>query len=290
MTAPTYRIHPAIGLPRLGNSPDSFYLAPESTGAAPIECGPDGIPTPEQPVKQYKDSKNRIRRQAARFRIYVYDQDNPAGREVKLGDPVAAAQVSGSRRTGEVLTGKLVDIEWTVYLANKKSSWYEFRQLEGEHGYAADHPLRNPGMQGASHRQKLIIDAGPRTVSWANPKKRTAGFSKGTSPGTPESFPPDDLSPNPITTLGQLMSVTGPDQYNRLLVLGGFGNSGSTKQGLAEPSIQNYANNDGWFDDTSDGPVNASLVIQVEKIDGVPAPPNLVQKIPVDSLPGSSPA
>jgi hypothetical protein len=285
---PTYSIHPAIGIARLGNSPDSFYIAPESTGAPPIDCGLDGIPITvngvEQPVKQYKDSNNRIRRQAARFRIYVYDEQNKNGKELKIGDTVAAAQVSGSRRTGQLLTGTLVDIEWTVYLANKKSSWYEFRQLEGEHGYSADHALRNSDITDVSRRQNLIIDPGPRTVSWANPKKRIASFAKGTSAGTPESFPPDGLTPHPITTLGQLISTTGSDGHNRLLVLGGLGNSGSAKQGLGEPSIRTYANNDGWFDDTSDGPVTANLVIHVDAIDGVPASPTMkLQRIPVDS-------
>ena len=58
------------------------------------------------------------------------------------------------------------------------------------------------------------------------------------------------------------------DGHNRLLVLGGRGNSGSVRTGLGEPSIQNYANNDGWFDDTSDGPVGASLLCQILKVDG----------------------
>ena len=285
---PSYKIHPAIGLARLGNSPDSFYIAPESTGAPPIDCGPDGVPLTVngtgQPVKQYKDSQNRIRRQAARFRVYLYDEKNKNGREVKIGDTVVAAQVNGSRRTGQLLTGTLLDIEWTVYLANKKSSWYEFRQLEGEHGYSASHPLRNADITGVSQRQNLIIDPGPRTVSWTNPKKRTAAFAKATSQGIPESFPPDDITPNPITTLGQLISTTGSDGHNRLLVLGGLGNSGSAKHGLGEPSIQAYSNNDGWFDDTSDGPVMANLVIQVLTIDGVPAPAAMRhQRIPVDS-------
>jgi hypothetical protein len=280
--APTYSIHPAIGIARLGNSPDSFYIAPERTGAPPIDCGPDGVPITvngvEQPVTQYKDSENRIRRQAARFRIYVYDERNKDGREVKIGDTVTAAG-----RSGQLFTGTLADIQWTVYLANKKSSWYEFQQLDGEHGYSGSHPLRNADITDVSRRQKLIIDPGPRSVSWANPASRTDAFAKGTSPGSPESFPPDDITPHPISTLGQLLSTTGSDGHNRLLVLGGLGNSGSAKRGVGEPSIQHYANNDGWFDDTSDGPVQAALVMNVTAIDGVQAPPNMTQSFPVDS-------
>ncbi|MBN9618014.1 MAG: hypothetical protein BGO25_02570 [Acidobacteriales bacterium 59-55] len=282
-SAPIYKIHPAIGVARVGNSPDSFYLSPERTGAPPIDCGADGLPIVkdgvEQPVTRYKDAKNRIRRQAARFRIYVYDDASPNGREVKIGDTVAATQT----KSGQVFGGKLIDIQWTVYLANKKSNWYEFQQLSGEHGYDASHPLRNAGITDANQRQKLIIDPGPRTVSWSDKTQRTTGFTRGTSPGTPECFPPDDLKPNAIDTLGQLTSITDSDGKNRLLVLGGLGNSGSSKSGFGEPYIQNYANNDGWFDDISDGPVTASLVIQVETIDGNPAPPKMQKTIPVNS-------
>src|SRR5262249_31275644 len=137
--APTYKIHPAIGVARVGNSPDSFYIAPERTGAPPIDCTNDGAPIVkdgvEQPVTQYKDDSNRIRRQAARFRIYVYDDQSPAGREIKIGDTITIAQITGGRKSGQLFKGELIDIQWRVYLANKKSSWYTFEQLEGEHGY-----------------------------------------------------------------------------------------------------------------------------------------------------------
>jgi hypothetical protein len=285
---PKYKIHPAIGISRVGNSPDSFYLAPERTGAPPIDCGPDGSPIVkdgvEQPVTQYKDSKNRIRRQAARFRIYVYDDDSPCGREIKIGDTLSATLTTGRGQSGQIFTGTLIDIRWTVYLANKKSSWYEFQQLEGEHGYSASHPLRNADITDPDLRQKLIIDPGPRTVSWASKSQRAASFTRGSAPGVPECFPPEGLKPHPIDTLGELMSTTSSDGHNRLLVLGGMGNSGSAERGFGQPSIHNYANNDGWFDDTSDGPVSASLVIQVVSIDGVPVAPQNIQKtVPVDS-------
>lgn len=282
---PTYKIHPAIGIARVGNSPDSFYIAPERTGAPPIDCGPDGLPIVkdgvEQPVTKYKDSQNRIRRQAARFRVYAYDDSAPDGRELKLGDAFSAIKV----KSGQMFTGTLLDIQWTVYLANKKSNWYEFAELKGEHGYSAKHPLRNASITGPGARQQLIIDPGPRSVSSTAKSARTASFSRGSSPGAPESFPPEDLRPFPIDTLGQLMCTRSDDGYNRLLVLGGFGNSGSCLTGFGEPSIQDYANNDGWFDDTSDGPVTATLVMQVTHINNVQLPPGQIMKqsFPVDS-------
>ena len=67
-----FRIHPAIGIARVGNSPNSFYIAPEVTGGLPIDCDHEGNPIvkdcKEQPVSKFKDAQGRIRRQAARFR------------------------------------------------------------------------------------------------------------------------------------------------------------------------------------------------------------------------------
>src|SRR5665213_2866955 len=56
------------------------------------------------------------------------------------------------------------------------------------------------------------------------------------------------------------------DDSGRLLVLGGHGRSGSEKSGPGEPHVSNYANNDGWYDDTSDGPVMARLVMYAENV------------------------
>jgi hypothetical protein len=246
-----YRIHPGIGVARLGNSPHAFYLAPETPAALPIDCdergnprlSPDGLT--ELTVKNFKDSEGRIKRQAARFQIWAYDDEHPQGRPLKLGD-----QIEGGGNAGT-----LIDIQWRVYLANKKASWYEFEQLQGEHGYAPDHPLRNAAITDAIARQRLIIDPGPRTVDHTSQRK--AHFSRdGTNIYAP-TFPPP-LQPNSIDTLGDLLT----DDTGRLLVLGGHGNSGSYRfDEFGQPRIEDYANNDGWFDDTSDGPVMARLVM-----------------------------
>ena len=267
--ATKFRIHPAIGIARLGNSPGSFYLAPETTGAPPIECDADGIPVvkdgKEQPVTQFKDGERRIRRQAARFRVFIYDDTTADGREVKIGDTLTIVdRYSGQRRQV-----RIDDIHWTVYLANKKAGWYEFQQTAGEHGYSAGHKLRNADITDTEKRQKLIIDPGPRTVWFQDPKHRQASFAHGTS-GGPETFPPP-LVPNSVTTLGELR-CTQQENLNRLLVLGGHGNSGSMLSGFGNPKIENYANNDGWFDDISDGPVTASLAYTVLEMDNEKPP------------------
>lgn len=224
-----YKIHPAIGIARVGDS-DEHYLAPETPGGLPLL--PDGRPfTPAD----FRDKNRRLRRQGARFTVYRYDTPDGPGVEVRPGE-------NGVAR-----------IEWTVHLANKKATWYTFFVNSGENGYTSDHPLRNAGITAAGEREKLIIDPGPRTLAGPD---RSAEFSRAGAPaGYPVTFPPDDLEPCPIHTLGGLRT----DAQGRLVVLGGHGRSGSR---LHPPSIQDYANNDGWWDDTSDGPVTARVVLE----------------------------
>jgi hypothetical protein len=267
----TFRIHPAIGLARVGNSPSSFYIAPETTGAVPIDCDADGKPLPPptavpQPDFPYKDAAGMIRRQAARFRVYVYDDSHPEGRELKIGDELDVVNV---KRGYQLWRVKITDVQWTVYLANKKASWYEFKQTDGEHGYAPSHPLRNADVTDVQDRQRLIIDPGPRTVSNGDPKQRRKEFTAAGS-GT-ATFPPQ-LSPSSISTLGEIRCTQTSDGTNRLLVLGGHGNSGSMKSGFGDPKIESYSNNDGWFDDIADGPVTAVLTYDVLKISGQDPP------------------
>src|SRR5436853_6174468 len=112
-----FKIHPAIGIARLGDSPNSFYLAPEQGGQLPIDCDQEGNAIlssdgQEQPISNFKDDKGRIRRQGARFRLYAYDDDGRTGQEVQIGQHI---QVTNPK-TGQLTIGEVIDIEWTVYL------------------------------------------------------------------------------------------------------------------------------------------------------------------------------
>lgn len=231
--AKIYKIHPAIGVARVGNSTaagsEGFFFGPMISGAPPV--GP------------FRDSQGGIKRQAAHFRVFEYDSANAAdeGKEVTVGK-------QGLER-----------IEWTVHLANQKAYWYKFNGLAGERGsgggpdgYPPGHPKRNASIKGKAERVKrLIIDPGPRQVSG---KAQAKEFRKNTSVDYPETFPEpvDGLS---IDTLGEIRT----DAEGNLLVLGGYGAS----IGPAQPAGGwNFANNDGWFDDTSDGPVTAKLVFE----------------------------
>jgi hypothetical protein len=253
---PVYKIHPFLGIARLGNSPDEFCISPETPAALPIACDQRGNPlvsfdgnTPVT-VETFKDKEGRIKRHAARFQVYVYDDITPEGRPLHLGDEV----YGGGNH------GKLVDIQWRVYLANKKSCWYQFKQLEGEHGYASDHPLRNPDITDPHARQCLIIDPGPQVINATS--KRTAHCDRKGDGLYGPTFPPEKLHPARIDTLGDLLT----DDTGRLLVLGGHGDSGSMLHGFGQPRIDTYANNDGWFDDTSDGPVSARLIMYSSEV------------------------
>ena len=205
--------------------------------------GPDGI-IPVF-VTRFRDAQGRIKRQAARFQVFVYDEESPEGRPLKIGDKIEGGGNHGT----------LTEIRWRVYLANKKACWYQFTETRGEHGYPPETPRRNADV---IQRSRLIIDPGPRTVSR---QKRSAAFDRSGEGSYATTFPPP-LSPNSIDTLGDLLL----DDAGRAIVLGGHGCSGSEKTGPGEPHTEDYANNDGWYDDVSDGPVMARLVMYSEEV------------------------
>src|SRR5262249_61630835 len=98
-----FKIHPAIGIARVGNSTTSFYLSPEEAGQLPIDFDQDGNAIlnsegQEQPIQNFKDDQQRIRRQAARFRVYAYDDDEKKGTEVQIGRQITNV----NPKTGQV--------------------------------------------------------------------------------------------------------------------------------------------------------------------------------------------
>jgi hypothetical protein len=239
-----FAIGPSIGIARLGNSPDSFYLEPDAIAAPPIECDSNGniVCDHGQPVrvKQFKDPQGRVRRQGSLFRIYRIDDAHPTGEELTLDHPDVAS------------------IVWTVHLANKKAAWYNFAELEGNLLYGASNsyearqvPLRNADVTDAGARQKLIIDPGPRTLSGA---EQSAAFDAQSVPPDYKyaSFPQAPRYGEWIRSLGNLLT----DAAGRLVVLGGFGQSGG------DTPITSFAGADTWHDDISDGPVSCTLSLK----------------------------
>ena len=190
------KIHPAIGIARLGNSPDEFFIGPEIPGIYP------------RPTGGYRDTQGRIKRQAARFRLFGYDKNGKTIREI---------------------TAQEASITWTVTLANKKAEWIKF---QGPKSRTNKKLRRNPTV---IDRKTLIIDPGPRSLHGPN---QAASFDTGTFLGV-------------RVPLGEIRA----DQQGRLLVLGGFGHSSSPASNPIDE--EEFANNDGWHDDVSDGPVTA---------------------------------
>lgn len=72
MTITTIKIHPAIGIARVGNSLTDYYVGPEKPG---VHTRPSG---------GYKDAKGAVKRQAARFRLFGYDKHGKLVKEITL--------------------------------------------------------------------------------------------------------------------------------------------------------------------------------------------------------------
>jgi hypothetical protein len=208
----TFRIHPGIGIARAGDSELDYFVGPEAPGWRP------------QPGSGYKDATGRIKRQAARFRVFEYGPDGKVVREV---------------------TGFDAKIDWTVHLANKKAAWFKFvgryrwedpkqHILRNLHIQSGPEFIKNPDL-----RTQLIIDPGPRGVSGV--RTEPVAFDSGSFQGKP-------------VYLGEIRT----DDRGALLVLGGHGHSESM---TAENPILHYANNDNWHDDVGDGPVTATVTL-----------------------------
>ncbi|HWT12637.1 MAG TPA: LodA/GoxA family CTQ-dependent oxidase [Allosphingosinicella sp.] len=288
----TFRIHPAVGIARVGNSSE-YVIAPETMAGAPISPGSTltgGLPiragTEDEPVRSgdVRDSAGALKRHAARFRIFAYPE---TAEEVwPRGDGVEV-------NIGSVVGGRTVaDIVWTVHVANKKANAFVLSEsgLQGISGYTDGNlpPMRNPSIEHPDAPQppdkirvmnepgrvfKLTIDPGPRVVAGAN--AAAVRFDRPTPaqyydaeagnvvtlPKYPKSFPADsfkqmDSPSGPIDTLGELIT----DAKGRLLVLGGFGKAAGWRIKGASPPLDNDVNNNQWFDDSADGPVSAVLV------------------------------
>ncbi len=232
-----FKIYPSIGISRVGDSKE-YYLAPESTGGLPIKLDESDF----QP-EDFRTGDGKLRRQGARFRIYHQDSSTGNQQEVTLRGTIGGSEVTA--------------IQWTVRLANKKASSYQFQTLNGEEGYASNHLLRNSSITNPMERYKLIIDPGSRTLtSTKDSPVQSASFDLTPVIEYDATFPPQGLKPdaNDIHTLGEIHT----DKQGRLIVVGGFGYSGSEEN----PVITSYANSDGWWDDISDASVTAKVTLE----------------------------
>jgi hypothetical protein len=169
-------------------------------------------------------------------------------------------RIYGVNAAGEIVRelsgeGTSAKITWRVELANAKAAWYGF-QLAFDIPEAASAPPTTLRNSAVADRSKLSILPGPKSVAGANAK--------------PASFDSGAFMDRKVY-LGEIFT----DAAARLLVLGGRGVSASHDGSPAK----DFANNDGWFDDTSDGPVTADVSLDGKALDVTPAwvvvaPPN----------------
>jgi L-Lysine epsilon oxidase N-terminal/L-lysine epsilon oxidase C-terminal domain len=197
-----YRVHPAIGIARVGDSDDEFFIGPEAPGVpAVLEKPGDSSGGPGK----YKDTQGRIKRQGARFRIYEYTEDS-------------AGVVTAVRE----ITASDARIDWDVHLVNRKAAAPKF-------GGGGRRNAQTP-------ESELVIDAGPQ---------RIGGAGQAMTPLV------GSFMGSMTVRLGDLLT----DDAGRLIVLGGRGES----QSLPGRQLVHFADNDGWCDDVSDGPVKATI-------------------------------
>lgn len=232
------RIHPAIGVARVGNAQDrgSYFIGPEVPGHAPLGEAPGTA------VPPYKTAAGEVKPQAARFRLWEY--------RVIGGNLTPYREVN-------LATAGVANIAWRVHLANKKSSFHGFEGGEGEAREGTD-PLPPAALRNASitdpaqRRSQLEFDFGPRSISGASAARQV--FDLASRPaGYPATRPV--TNPQQIDYLGELRT----DAAGRLIVVAGKGMTGYSTP--TQPPMPHWANNDGWFDDIADGPVTATVTL-----------------------------
>ncbi|WP_431283626.1 LodA/GoxA family CTQ-dependent oxidase [Humitalea sp. 24SJ18S-53] len=231
-----FRVHPAVGIARMGNSPAAFHISNEfpiflqekfsrlRPNPTPRTHPWDFVANVSKDVKaagfailnttdaatnKYKDNAGRVMPQAARFRIfaYVYGSAEPTA------EPLRVVEVSA----------EIAEIEWQVWLGNVKSI------------------TSTGGRKNAFNRS-----AAPLSVSTAGGAKAAVLVKNAALPA--------------LGTL--LLEQTSADKAKvtgRLLVIG---NSGDT-QGTTRPS---GLWSDNWFDSAADGPVTAVIKPDMAKL------------------------
>jgi hypothetical protein len=287
MASTVFRVHPAIGIGRVGDS-EEFYLAPVNAagtiaphglmGGLPVKPGTEDTPIT---ADDFRDGggKGNVKRQAARFRIYAY----PAGKSGSY--PTGAGSLV---QVGAAVDGKKVaDIVWTVHIANKKLNNYstvsQGDQFRGINAYKnpSQLELRNPDYKGKQNKddplrlRELFIDPGPRAIRASAGPSTVIAFDAAIPasyadasgavvpvPTYPKSFPADFnrlLEPlGPLTSLGDIRVDAG----GGLIVAGGYGKAAAvSKDGINPDDPLDQATENGlWYDDAGDGPVHAVII------------------------------
>ena len=180
-------IYPAIGIARVGNSPEAYFLGPAIPGQHASD--PD----------DFRDPEGRIKRQAAQFYIYGLDQDGNI--------------------LGEINDSHGASVEWRVEIANKKAAWYNFDIALDIPAAAGDYDMdgnatpgglpvlsqrRNQDFQGPD-RDQLMIKPAAQDICGTNRNQNGGEFQ----------FNDGEINGKPVY-LGELRT----DEQGRLIFLG----------------------------------------------------------------------
>lgn len=172
---------------------------------------------------------------------------------------VARFRIYATLKSGEVreLTSQDAQISWRVEVANLKAGWYAFQHCMDLPPEQVFHPPKRNANFNGDDRERLSIRPSMRKI--AGPEQVSEPFDDGQFFGK-------------NVYLGELR--TDPD--GRLMFFGGRGKSSPMVPG-DRPTT--FANNDGWHDDTCDGPVRASVTLCGQTFEATPAhvvvaPPN----------------
>jgi len=158
-----YRIHPAIGIARVGDavrndaSNDFYFIGPE------IPEFPANVDPQSGAQGEFKTPDGKVKPQAARFRIFEYEKGNDGKFR-----PIGEVRTSNNTRA--------LKIVWTAHLANRKANFCAFHGQAG----AEDTPLfasygtpQNPRLKArndkvktsAERKKSLELDPGPQSVN-----------------------------------------------------------------------------------------------------------------------------
>ncbi|NEQ64002.1 MAG: hypothetical protein F6K21_00440 [Symploca sp. SIO2D2] len=181
----------------------------------------------------------------------------------RLKKQVVRFRIYGLNDQDEVikeLTADDATITWRVHVANRKAAWYQFNNAMDLGELALPAQFRNASILD-ENRQKLIIDPGSKSISGRNVSGSEYHLNGG-------KFFDKEVA------LGEIRT----DDKGRLLFFGGDGKSAS-KDGKEAIT---FANNDGWHDDVSDGPIRAKVLYNGKELEAEPAmvavtPPNFGQ-------------
>lgn len=250
-----YRIHPCIGFARVGNADVMDHFIGPTIPVANAEH--DEKNYKQQFQEKYKTKDGKVRPQAALFSIWEYEKEtNKPIREIVLG---------------------LKDVEaigWQVHLINKKADFFKFNGTDGR-------DFTNPEGRRNDPKKNWIMDPLPRKISGINQGGLDQfKFIKGTS-SDPSKEKWIDEQKAEHQYLGELMT----DGKGRLKIIGGKGIAAS----VLKKKIEDAFNNPGWYDDVSDGLVQASITLngtfsKKRTIEVIPAwvmvgPPDFVPEI-----------